>query len=79
MAGHVMVPVEGMSLELAAIYLPKELVEEARRRGLDLEAELLDYLATRLELNPTRRAELHLALAERLFEEGALDEFFKPL
>jgi len=58
-------------VELAAIYLPKELVEEAKRRGLDLEAELLDYLAARLELNPTRRAELHLALAERLFEEGA--------
>ena len=26
-------------VELAAIYLPKELVEEAKRKGLDLEAE----------------------------------------
>ena len=66
-------------MEFAAIYLPKKLVGEARRRGLDLEAELLDYLAARLELDPARRAELHLALAERLFEEGALDEFLKPL
>jgi len=52
------------------ITLPRRLVEEARRRGLDVEREVLTHLIKALSLDPVVEAEVHEALASRYFEEG---------
>ncbi len=57
-------------MEFIAIDLPKRLVEEAKKRGLDLEAELVEYLSKRLALNPEEEAVIRLQLAKRFLKEG---------
>lgn len=54
----------------AAVSIPRRLVEEARRRGIDLESMIVELLARELELDPRDEARLHLELAEKYFREA---------
>jgi len=53
-----------------AIYVPRKLVDEARKRGIDVETLVLDLLAERLGMDPREVVEMHLELANKFFEEG---------
>jgi hypothetical protein len=57
-------------LETLIITIPKRLVEEASRRGLDLEEFILSILAEKLNLDPEELSEARLELAERFLEEA---------
>jgi len=52
------------------ISLPEKLVEEAKRRNIDLEKELVEYLIRRLNLDPRDEINLHAELAEKYLNEG---------
>ncbi|MCC6062485.1 MAG: PaREP1 family protein [Desulfurococcales archaeon] len=54
-----------------SIIIPKKLVEEIARRGLDLEEIVLNSLIEKLRLDPATSTEVRLELARRYFREGA--------
>ena len=52
------------------VYIPSEIIEEARRKGIDIELVIIRTLAKVLGLDPRREAEIHLKIAEKFFDEG---------
>jgi hypothetical protein len=52
------------------LYVPGKLVEEARRRGFDVESLVVDLLVRTLNLDPQTACEVHLELSHRYLEEG---------
>ena len=52
------------------ISLPERLVKEARKKHIDLEKELVEYLIRRLNLDPRDEIILHVELAEKYLSEG---------
>ena len=52
------------------IHIPKRLVEEARRRGIDIETFVIETLTEKLGIDPREGAEIHLERAETFFREG---------
>jgi hypothetical protein len=52
------------------LYVPSKLVEEARRRGFDVESLVVDLLVRTLNLDPRVAGEAHLELSLRYLEEG---------
>ncbi len=52
------------------ISLPEKLVKEAKKRHIDLETELVEYLIMRLNLDPRDEINLHAELAEKYLNEG---------
>jgi hypothetical protein len=59
-----------MEAEALALYLPERLVEEARRRGFDIESLVVDLLVRTLNLDPQTACEAHLELSLRYLDEG---------
>lgn len=57
----------GMQL---TIYIPDSLVLALRKRGLDVEAVIVDALLEKLRLDPKERVGVHIELAVRYLEEG---------
>ena len=53
-----------------ALYLPERLVEEARRRGFDVESLVVDLLVRTLNLDPRIACEAHLELSLKYLDEG---------
>jgi len=56
--------------DIYTIRLPKSLVVEALKRGLDVEALVVDALIEKLSLNPDEEAAARIELAERFLEEA---------
>jgi hypothetical protein len=52
------------------LYVPSKLVEEARRRGFDVESLVVDLLVRTLNLDPRVAGEAHLELSHRYLGEG---------
>jgi hypothetical protein len=52
------------------LYVPGKLVEEARRRGFDVESLVVDLLVRTLNLDPQVAGEAHLELSHRYLGEG---------
>jgi hypothetical protein len=52
------------------LYVPSKLVEEARRRGFDVESLVVDLLVRTLNLDPQATCEVHLELSLRYLGEG---------
>ena len=52
------------------LYVPGKLVEEARRRGFDVESLVVDLLVRTLNLDPQATCEVHLELSHRYLGEG---------
>jgi len=52
------------------LYIPSKLVEEARRRGFDVESLVVDLLVRTLSLDPRVAGEAHLELSLRYLSEG---------
>jgi hypothetical protein len=52
------------------LYIPSKLVEEARRRGFDVESLVVDLLVRTLNLDPRIACEAHLELSLRYLGEG---------
>jgi hypothetical protein len=52
------------------LYVPGKLVEEARRRGFDVESLVVDLLVRTLNLDPRVAGEAHLELSHRYLGEG---------
>ena len=50
--------------------LPRRVAEELKRRGVDVEPLVVDFLVGLLKLEPQAAAESHLELAVRYLEEG---------
>jgi hypothetical protein len=52
------------------LYIPSKLVEEARRRGFDVESLVVDLLVRTLNLDPQVVSGIHLELSHRYLGEG---------
>jgi hypothetical protein len=52
------------------LYVPSKLVEEARRRGFDVESLVVDLLVRTLNLDPRVAVEAHLELSLKYLDEG---------
>jgi hypothetical protein len=52
------------------LYVPSKRVEEARRRGFDVESLVVDLLVRTLSLDPRVAGEAHLKLSHRYLGEG---------
>ncbi len=52
------------------LYVPSKLIEEARRRGFDVESLVVDLLVRTLNLDPQVVSDIHLELSLRYLEEG---------
>jgi hypothetical protein len=52
------------------LYVPGKLVEEARRRGFDVESLVVDLLVRTLNLDPQVVSDIHLELSHRYLGEG---------
>ena len=52
------------------IEIPRKLAEKVKKRKIDIETEIIDYLIKKLELNPDEEAKIHLELAEKFLKEG---------
>lgn len=50
--------------------IPRRVAEELKRRGVDVEPLVVDFLVGLLKLDPQAAAESHLELAVRYLEEG---------
>jgi hypothetical protein len=55
---------------MVAVILPRRIVEELERRGVDPESYIVDLLVRSLSLDPMVGVEAHLELALRCLEEG---------
>ena len=53
-----------------AIMVPRRLLEEARRRGIDIESRVIELLSWDLGLDPREEALIHLEFAARLLDEA---------
>lgn len=62
--------VTSMSSEAHAVWMPKRLVDEAERRGLDLESFLISAVVDALKLDPEGEAVVRVEIAERFMEEA---------
>jgi hypothetical protein len=52
-----------------AIFIPRRLVDELRKKGLNVEDTVIDALLKVLEADPTTAAEIRLDLAQKYFDE----------
>jgi len=52
------------------VFVPKRLLDEARKRGIDVESLVVDLLVERLGIDPRDAVDVHLELATKFFEEG---------
>jgi hypothetical protein len=52
------------------LYVPGKLIEEARRRGFDVESLVVDLLVRTLNLDPQTACEVHLELSLKYLDEG---------
>jgi len=52
------------------LYVPSKLIEEARRRGFDVESLVVDLLVRTLNLDPRIACEAHLELSLKYLDEG---------
>jgi len=52
------------------ISIPRRLYEEAKRRGLDIETRVVEFLARELELDPREEVSLHVELAKGFLREA---------
>jgi len=52
------------------VVIPRRVAEELKRRGVDVEPLVVDFLVGLLKLDPQAAAESHLELAVRYLEEG---------
>jgi hypothetical protein len=52
------------------LYVPSKLVEEARRRGFDVESLVVDLLVRTLNLDPQVVSDIHLELSLKYLGEG---------
>jgi hypothetical protein len=59
-----------MEVGALTLYVPSKLVEEARRRGFDVESLVVDLLVKTLNLDPQIAVEAHLELSHRYLGEG---------
>jgi hypothetical protein len=59
-----------MEVGALTLYVPSKLVEEARRRGFDVESLVVDLLVRTLNLDPRVAGEAHLELSHRYLGEG---------
>ena len=50
--------------------VPRRLLEEARRRGIDIESRVIELLSRDLGLDPREEALIHLEFAARLLDEA---------
>ena len=53
-----------------SVVLPRRVAEELKRRSVDVEPLVVDFLVGLLKLDPQAAAESHLELAVRYLEEG---------
>jgi len=53
-----------------SVVIPRRVAEELKRRGVDVEPLVVDFLVGLLKLDPQAAAESHLELAVRYLEEG---------
>ncbi|WP_288104763.1 PaREP1 family protein [Thermofilum sp.] len=53
-----------------SLTIPRRVAEELKRRNLDPEPLVVDFLVSLMELDPQAAAESHLELAVRYLEEG---------
>ena len=53
-----------------AIYIPKNIAEKLKSRGLDPETYVVELLAEKLKLDPSEEALAHLDLARRFLDEA---------
>ena len=53
-----------------AVVVPRRLLEEARRRGIDVESRIVELLSWDLGLDPREEARIHLELATRFLDEA---------
>ena len=60
---------------MEVIYVPKKLVDEARRRGIDVSELVLNAIANALGLDPSEVASVRLEFAEKSLREAR--EFIK--
>ena len=56
--------------DFIAVYVPKRIVDEIRRRSLDVESFIVDSIVRELKLDPSVEFEVHVELARRFLEEG---------
>ena len=52
------------------LYVPSKLIEEARRRGFDVESLVVDLLVRTLNLDPQVVSDIHLELSLKYLGEG---------
>jgi hypothetical protein len=53
-----------------SVAIPRRVAEELKRRSVDVEPLVVDFLVSLLKLDPQAAAESHLELAVRYLEEG---------
>jgi PaREP1/PaREP8 domain containing family protein len=56
--------------EFSTIYLPKKIIEEAMKRGYDIESLVIDSIVKKLRIDPEEEADIHIELAERYLDEA---------
>jgi hypothetical protein len=59
-----------LAVQIMSVVLPRRVAEELKRRGVDVEPLVVDFLVGLLKLDPQAAAESHLELAVRYLEEG---------
>lgn len=59
--------IEVQSLTLS---VPREIIEKAERKGVDLESLILEVLIEKLDLNPDDASKIHISRAKKFLDEG---------
>ena len=57
-------------MRVVIVFIPRRLVEELEKRGIDVESYIVDLFARTLNLDPEIHADAHLELAQKYLEEG---------
>lgn len=52
------------------IHIPKRVVDEARRRGLDVESIVINSILEKLRLDPDEEITIHIELTEKFLDEA---------
>jgi len=56
--------------EFSMIYLPRKIIEEAMKRGYDIESLVIDSIVEKLRIDPEEEVAIHIELAERYLDEA---------
>jgi hypothetical protein len=59
-----------LAVQIMSVVLPRRVAEELKRRGVDVEPLVVDFLVGLLKLDPQAAAESHLELAMKYLGEG---------